>query len=133
MLQKKCLRIINNAPFRSHSNELFINHGMLKLNEIISSEYLKIVFEHYKNANLPKEINNLFEDCNTIISHLTRNVSKNALFVQRSNTTTYGLNSFKHKSTTLWNELVNSSFDPSSIHTIWSFKKKLKKYFISYY
>ena len=90
---------MNNVPFRSHSNVLFKKHEMLKLDDIIESEYLKIVFEH-KHANLPKEMSDLFKDTNTIHSYSTRNISNDALFVQRPNTTRYGLNSLRFKSTT---------------------------------
>ena len=40
----------------------------------------------------------------------------------------FGLNSLRCKATSLWNDLINSSFDISSIQHIWTFKRKYKKH-----
>ena len=126
------MRIINFESFRSHTNELFKKAEMLKLNDIIKMEYLKIAFE-YKRGNLPNNLNNLFLDCDAVHNHLTRSKSNNALFVQRFNSSKFGRNSLRYKATTLWNELSNSSFDISSCCHIWNFKKKYKKHLLYSY
>ena len=60
VLQNKCIRIINNAPYNSHTNNLFQENKLLKLDDVIKIEQLKLVFL-FKNWDLPKELNNLFE------------------------------------------------------------------------
>ena len=52
-LQNKCIRIINNAPYNSHTNNLFQENKLLKLDYVIKIEQLKLVFL-FKNGDLPK-------------------------------------------------------------------------------
>ena len=43
-LQKKCIHIINNAPYNSHTNNLFKENKLLKLDDVIKIEQLNLVF-----------------------------------------------------------------------------------------
>ena len=45
ILQKKCLRIMNFSEFNSHTNPLFIQNRLLKLDNIIESSHLQLIFE----------------------------------------------------------------------------------------
>ena len=57
ILQRKCLRIINFAPYNSHTNILFSNDKLLKFRDIIKLEQMKIIFE-FKRNSLPLDLNN---------------------------------------------------------------------------
>ena len=58
ILQEKCIRVINHAPFNSHTNNLFEENKLLKLDDIVKFEQLKLVFLfkkgdwHEEQANL---------------------------------------------------------------------------------
>ena len=58
-LQKKCLRIITYSDFCCHTNQLFIDLKLLKVNEIISTHQLKLIFE-FRNDLLPSDLQTLF-------------------------------------------------------------------------
>ena len=45
VLQNKCLRIMNFAPFRSSTNELFKNDSILKVCDILDIEKRKVAFD----------------------------------------------------------------------------------------
>ena len=49
ILQKKCMRIINFAPFNSYTNDMFADDEILKFKDIISIEQLNIVFDFLNN------------------------------------------------------------------------------------
>ena len=44
ILQKKCMRIINFAPFNSHTNNMFLDNKLLKCDDLIKVEQLKLIF-----------------------------------------------------------------------------------------
>ena len=41
ILQKKCIRIINLKIYNDHTNPLFVDNKLLKLNDIIETSYVK--------------------------------------------------------------------------------------------
>ena len=59
-LQKKCIRIINMAPYHFHTNDLFYHNKILKLNDIILIEQLELAFRYVHNI-LPTEVLHLFQ------------------------------------------------------------------------
>ena len=80
IIQKKCVRIINFAPFNGHTNILFNSDKLLKFQDIIKFEQMKLVFE-FKTNTLPLDLNNLFQENKEINCHLTHNVAKNGLYI----------------------------------------------------
>ena len=60
ILQKKCIRIITFSDFNSHTNQHFIDNKLLKVDEIIKIQQLKLVYE-FKIKMLPLELQNLFK------------------------------------------------------------------------
>ena len=87
IVQKKYIRIINHAPY-SHTSNLFEENKLLKLDDIIKFEQLKLVFL-FKNGDLPKELNTLFKL--NINPYNTRNASKGSLSIPKINTTSFGI------------------------------------------
>ena len=47
ILQKKTVRILSFAPFRAHTNQLFINLKLIKLRDIIKINQLMLVYDYY--------------------------------------------------------------------------------------
>ena len=87
-LQKKCIRIINFAPFNSHTNDLFIS---LKFGKNII-EQMKLIFD-FKMNNLPTELMNLFKCNHNVSNYTTRNASEKAIFIPRIITESFGAKS----------------------------------------
>ena len=85
-------RIINHAPYNSHTNNLFEENKLLKLDDIIKFEQLKLGFL-FKNGDLPKELNTLFKL--NINTYNTRNASKGGLSIPKINTTSFGIKSLR--------------------------------------
>ena len=50
ILQNKCMRIINFAPFNSHTNNMFLDNKLLKFEDLIKLEQLKLILD-FKNKN----------------------------------------------------------------------------------
>ena len=71
ILQNKCLRIINFAPFNSHTNNLFNSDKL---------ERMKSVFE-FKTNSLLLDLNNSFQENKTINCHITCNVVKEGSYI----------------------------------------------------
>jgi len=132
VLQKKCIRIINFAPFNSHTNELFIKNQLLKLEDIIKIEKLKLIFD-FKNNKLPKDLQTLFQLNSEIHSHTTRNVRKEGIYVPQINTNTYGNKSIRYSAPVLWNTLLKTNSEINNIKVLSTLKVYLKKYYLTYY
>ena len=108
ILQRKCIGIINHAPFNSHTNNLFEENKLLKPDDIIKFEQLKLVFL-FKNGDLPKELNTLFKL--NINTYNTRNASKGGLSIPKINTTSFGIRSLRYSASVTWNECIKSIND----------------------
>ena len=145
ILQKKCVRILSFAPFNSHSNERFINLGLIKKRDLISLNQLKLVYD-FLNHHLPSDLNSLFKrSCDAQTTSLSLNSTHNDLLhVPKVKTTTYGLDSLKFQCPKLWNNIfksgkiqVGNEDNPyiklSDIKSRKGFNFALKKYFLHSY
>ncbi len=59
MLQKRAIRVINNAPFNSHTEPKFRKSGILKLNDLFEYESLMFM-QNYLRNNLPYSFQGVF-------------------------------------------------------------------------
>ena len=57
------------------------NDKLLKFQDIIKREQMKIIFE-FKSNSLPLDLNNLFQENKEINCHFTRNVTKEGLYIR---------------------------------------------------
>ena len=73
ILQKKCIRIVNFSSFNSHTNKLFFDNKILKFEDIIKVQLMKLVYD-FKNNNLPDDLKQLFTYNSEINKYQTRNV-----------------------------------------------------------
>ena len=142
VLQKKCVRILSFAPFKAHTNQLFIALGLLKVRDIIKCQQLKLVYDFYEK-NMPTDLMTLFQssaEAHTTDMNLNSNIKR---LIHRIKTKTYGLKSIKYHCAELWNEFFkkgiaidcerknNISFDKlkSGKH----FQKVLKRHYLYMY
>ena len=132
ILQKKCLRIINFSYFNSHTNNLFINNKILKLNDIIKTQQMKLVFD-FKNNMLPNELSQLLTLNCDINKFNTRNVFNKGMYIPRVNTKSFGINSLKYSAPTLWNSIMKTDKSINSLNSSYSLTKFLKTHFLSLY
>ena len=59
LLQKKCVRIMTFSDYHHPSNELFIDLKILKINDMIKVQQLKLVYAYW-NKLLPEDLVTLF-------------------------------------------------------------------------
>ena len=57
-LQKKCIRIINFSLFKDHTNGLFIENKLLKLQDVIKLNQLLIIYQ-FHSGRLPNDLDTL--------------------------------------------------------------------------
>ena len=95
ILQKKCIRLMNSASYNDHTNPLFLENRLLKLNDIIVLNQL-LLANLFNNKVLPDDLKFLFSRAVCIHDHNTR-ISDTNFFVPSINSTNYGELSLKYK------------------------------------
>ena len=111
VLQRKCVRIITFAPFNSHSNDIFIELGLLKVRDLIALSQLKMVYD-FQNFHLPSDLMSLFKlssDVHSTDRELNSTVNR-LLHIPKAKTTSYGLKSIRYQCPKLWNEVFKKGF-----------------------
>ena len=125
------MRVINFAPYNSHTISLFVDNGLLKLDDIITCK-IKLAFD-FKNNALPVDLNELFKYCHDVHSYPTRTAFKEGFFVPMIKSTTYGINTLRYSVPVVWNKFSNLNNQLSNIKTTLQLKKLLKTHFIAQY
>ena len=120
--QKKIVRIITNSPYRAHTNALFLNQSLLKLDDIKKLEMSKFI---YSDLNTHNNLN--LRTRNAIHSYNTRNNS--ALNLPQARTDLYTRSVF-YEGLKIYNSLDPEIQESTSLPT---FKIKLKKHLLSNY
>ena len=120
LLQKRAVRIIDNAPYLSHSDPLFNKLSILKLNSIYKLSCL--VFMHKIKYN---QIPNV---CNSLVTLNTNlapryNLRTTNDFIIPNHRTTLRSRCIKIQGPKFWNSIPVSS---TSINNIKDFKKQVK-------
>ena len=59
MMQKRAIRIINNAPYNGHTEPLFKKSRILKLYDLYEYQCIMFMFD-YRSMNLPKSFEGVF-------------------------------------------------------------------------
>ena len=97
------------ASFDAHSNELFIELGLLKVRDLISLDQLKLVFDFHMNR-LPSDLLSLFQlssNVHTQTRKLNSAVNK-LIYIPKVITKTYGIDSIRYKCASLWNKIFKT-------------------------
>ena len=126
LLQKKCLRIIFNLNPLAHTDELFFENKILKVNEIYSFQLGQFMFK-FNNKKAPQIFDNIFHRNDTVHNYPTRRSNEFHLPLLR---TILAQNTFVYTGPKFWNGLDHTTTDSN---TICSFKYKLKKSLLSSY
>ena len=128
--------IMTFSDFHCHTNPIFLELKLPKVNEIIKSQQLKLSYEFYKNQ-LPTAIQSLFQLVKDIHTYETNSATRQLLHISQIHTTSYGNKSLKYHCPTLWNSTiknniaidnnVNTNIHIDSILNLHHFKIILKK------
>ena len=129
-LQKKCVRIITFSGFRDHTDPLFANLNFIKIHDIINFQIAKFVFEFLSNK-LPPVLNNIFTMKSTIHNYPTRGTLN--LYLPKTKTVKYGINSIKFSGPLNWNLLLRNNPSLNEIKTVSKLKKVLYEIFVESY
>ena len=125
LLQKRAIRIISGANRLAHTNKLFYDLKLLKLNDMVEYQTLKIMYRAFNN-NLPKNIQDMFVQ-NTDVNYSVR--QKNNFKTKYVRTTLKSM-SVSSRGVKLWNKLDKKlAYTPD----ILTFKKCFKKGFLEEY
>ena len=112
-LQKRCVRLINNSKFNAHTDPIFKEMKLLKLEQIIELDILKFSYKHSRNL-LPNSLTNMLNRYQYTHQYNTRNRQ----IGQISHHSTAMFNkSFLCKINTLWVPLPSHLKNVSSLHT----------------
>ncbi len=123
-IQKRAIRIISNSEYNAHTDPLFTKFNILKFEEIIKLESLKMMYKVI-NQLLPEPIINKFTINLNIHTHNTRQAS-DIHITQRSKQVTH--NSIVHRGPEIWSQL-NNEF--KIIETYNLFKYKVRQHLIT--
>ena len=126
------MRIITFSDFNSHTNQLFLNNEILKIDEIIKLNQLKLIYD-FKNNLLPGDIQSLFNLERNIHSYETSGVSKDFLHFPSIQSYNYGNKSLKFQGPFLWNKTVKQYPKLNDIKSTYRFKHFLKSIFLTSY
>ena len=144
-LQKKCVRIMTFVPFNAHTNPIFQDLELIKVQDVIKSQQLKLVYDFHMNC-LPDDLMSLFQltsDVQTTNLELN-SANNNLLYLPPFKTLTYGKKSIRYQCPKLWNHTFRNStlqissdrtkdINLNSIKTSQTFKKTLKNHYLYNY
>ena len=92
ILWKRCMRLITFSEFPDHTTPIFKNFRILKLQDIIKFNTLKVIYLYYKDQ-LPLKIKDIFAKYESVNQYNTR--GGKLLFIPQVNTTHYGIKSLR--------------------------------------
>ena len=122
LLQKKVMRLICNTSYRSHTNVLFRENRILKINDLYRFQLGQFMYNIHKNST-PNVFKNMFLKNNTIHNYSTRQANDFHLPKSRTN---FANRNFMFTGPKLWNSLDNSLREACSLNTFrYRFKMRL--------
>ena len=124
--QKRVIRTVFNENYRAHTNTLFYDHKLLKIEDIYILQLGSIMYD-FERGNLPKALSQIFVKNDQVHNHNTRQAS--ALHIPRVRTT-LALNTLAYTGPKLWNSL-----DSDITHSVstFVFKRNLKLFLLNKY
>ena len=132
ILQKRCIRLINFSEFQEHTTPVFENFKILKLQDIIKFNTLKLIYLYYKDQ-LPLKIKDIFTTNESVNPYNTR--GGKLLFIPQVNTTHYGIKSLRYNGPVIWNDFFRNTDKYNNLFSSSTskFKHYLKDLLISQY
>ena len=113
------------SSFCDHSN-----FGLLKIQDIITFQIVKFVFE-FLNNKAPLTLNDIFTKKSTIHNYPTSAMFK--LYIPKINTIKYGINSIKCNGLINWNLLLKIYLSIKEIETVSSLQNLLYNNILEFY
>ena len=126
LLQKKSLRIIHNSAFLSHTDPLFFDSRLLKINDLYLFHLGQFMYKYNSNT-LPHVFDAMFSLNRSFHHYPTRRSDEFHLPLFR---TVLAKKTFKYDGPRFWNSLTEDIKNKPSLN---SFKKKLKIYLLKSY
>ena len=126
LLQKKSLRIICNTNARSHTNQLFLQNKILKIEDLYSFQLGQFMY-NYNNNTLPSVFNRMFPKNQSFHSYPTRQSNEFHLPLLR---TLLAKNTFIYTGPQFWNSLGDDIKNSSTLN---AFKSNLKSALLQSY
>ena len=108
LLQKKTVRIINNAGFNDHTNELFLTSKIIKFQDLVKFKTATVMYKA-KNKLPPANIQYLF-DTKEHLSYDLRGKNKFAIKYARTKTMCVSVVGVK-----IWNTINNNIANAESL------------------
>ena len=127
LLQKKAIRICANSSYNAHTDPLFHELKILKIDDINFLQTATFMFRYAKNL-LPQAFNNFFSYNKNIHSYPTR--TRNNIHLKNPRIL-LAHKSLRHHGPDVWNALPNHSKHSTSF--LKPFKRKLKEIMINKY
>jgi len=124
--QKKAIRIMTGAQYNAHTNPLFKQLNVAKLDDLYKLQIAKYMYNFFTKT-LPPPLTTLFTSNDTIHTYDTRNKQNPHVAQRRISRTSKSL---RHKGPEIWYSIPKEII---SKKTIKSFSKQLKKSFINNY
>ena len=119
LIQKRAVRTITNADMRSHTDNLFKEHAILKIEEIYKYSLGSLMYQ-LNRAELPQALAALFVRNSEVHNYPTR---QSSFFHLPRVRTRFKLNTVIYTAPKFWNSLDESTKRASSLFV---FKRKLK-------
>ena len=126
IIQNKLLKTLYQLPYRTNTNELHTALNILKVEDIHKAQILKFVYESLNGLSIT-QFKSYYQLQNRLHDHDTRERFRLRVQLIR---TRYGEYSLLYRGPFLWNKLDK---DLQGTKSLFSFKKKLKKFFIDNY
>ena len=103
VLQKRALRLIYFAPYRTSAVSLFVSSGCLPIG-LLYFKAVSILMHDVLNNLSPRNISNLFSSVNVIHTYSTRFSSAGNLYTKYSRLT-HQIKSFSRRGVMIWNSI----------------------------
>ena len=126
LVQKRAIRNICNVNYRAHTNALFNENHLLKVEDIYSMQLGSFMYD-FSSKKLPLALAQMFKTNNEVHDHDTRQASSFHISHAR---TKFTFDSVVCTGPRFWNSLDSGIISAVSIST---FKHKLKSYLLSKY
>jgi len=118
LLQKRIIRIICDSTARSHTDPLFFNNKLLKINELYLYQLGQFMYK-YDNKSLPSAFDSMFFKNQSVHNYPTRQSNEFHLPLLR---TLLAQNTFIYDGPKFWNTL---DIDVNNVPQLNSFKENL--------
>ena len=129
VIQKRIMKVITLNEISVHSTPIFNSLQILRLNDVFQLQPASFIYECVNNLS-SSYFRNYFTAISPTHSIGTRQSKRGDLFVERKNTTQYGIRSIHFSGARLWNSLPLTIRESPSLP---NFRDKLKSHFLSNY